>query len=57
VGVHERDAARFETACREAAVPAARLGIAGGDQLRIGIGDATVELAVSALVAAWETPF
>jgi len=57
VGIRERDSARLDAACREAGVPAARLGIAGGDQLRIGIGGATVELAVSALVAAWETAF
>ena len=57
VSVREDGAARLEMACREVGVPAARLGIAGGDQLRMGIGAATVELALSALVAAWETPF
>jgi phosphoribosylformylglycinamidine synthase len=38
-------------------VPAARLGVAGGDGLVIGIGEARLSVSLDQLRAAWTTPF
>jgi phosphoribosylformylglycinamidine synthase len=51
------DATALLDACRQAGVPALRLGVAGGDALRIELPAVEIKLAVDALVAAWETPF
>ena len=42
---------------READVPALRLGVAGGDQLRLALADGSMALALGSLRAAWETSF
>ena len=52
-GAHE---AALEAACRDAAVPANRLGAAGGEELRISVGGAGLRAAVARLDDAWETP-
>jgi phosphoribosylformylglycinamidine synthase subunit PurL len=57
VAVRQRDEDRLVEACALAGVPAMRLGAAGGDQLRIGLPGANLDLALSSLLAAWTTPF
>jgi phosphoribosylformylglycinamidine synthase II len=57
VSVRQAASARLSDACSAAGVPALRLGIAGGDQLRIGLPGASLALALDSLVAAWETAF
>ena len=57
VALREPDSGRLVAECRKARVPARRLGTAGGDQLRIGLPGAVLELALGSLTAAWETPF
>ena len=44
-------------AAREAGVPARRLGLAGGDALRIETGDGVLLAPVERLAAAWRMPF
>jgi phosphoribosylformylglycinamidine synthase II len=55
VSVGPRARAALAAAAAAEGVPAARLGTAGGEELRIGIGAAEVRAGVSRLAATWET--
>ena len=55
--VRPEDAARAAASAASAGVPAARLGVAGGDSLLIDSPGSAVELTLEALASAWETPF
>jgi len=57
VAVRPEHVAELVTAAEAGGVEACRLGIGGGDSLRVAAGSARLTCAVEALKAAWETPF
>jgi phosphoribosylformylglycinamidine synthase II len=56
VAVAPGDATALEAAAGEARVPCIRLGVAGGDVLRVRLGSQLVESGVLELAEAWERP-
>ncbi len=57
IAARHEAAARIGAAAEASGVPAARLGLAGGELLRLTCGDARLTLGIDQLVAAWSTPF
>ena len=56
VGVRPDGARDLVAACSVAAVPAVRLGAAGGDRLRLTAGASVIDAAVTTLAEAWRRP-
>jgi len=57
VSVAGEQAEALRGACEAAGVPAIRLGLTGGDALKIIVGGREMALPLDRLIAAWETPF
>ncbi|CAN5822930.1 phosphoribosylformylglycinamidine synthase subunit PurL [soil metagenome] len=51
------EATSLRAACDEAGVPGRRLGVAGGEELSVAVGEARLTVPVAILAAAWRTPF
>ena len=56
VGVRPDRARELMAACAAAGVPAARLGDAGGDRLRLRVGASTIDAPLAILAGAWSQP-
>ena len=57
VACEPRNADRLRDALAEAGVPGRRIGIAGGDQLEIQVGDTGLAIGLDALTGAWRQAF
>jgi hypothetical protein len=57
VAVDERNARRLVAMSAAAGVPCVQLGVAGGNELAIGMPAGAMRLPFSSLVDAWETLF
>jgi phosphoribosylformylglycinamidine synthase subunit PurL len=57
VALSREAAVEVAAAAGAAGVSAVRLGVAGGDSLKVSAGDAQLALSVDQLLAAWTTPF
>jgi len=51
------EATSLRAACDVAGVPGRRLGVAGGEELSVAVGEARLTVPVAILAAAWATPF
>ena len=57
MAVGPEDGPRLAGAAAAVDVPAARLGAAGGDELRIELAGSSLQFSADALALAWEAPF
>jgi phosphoribosylformylglycinamidine synthase II len=57
VAVEERHARSLVRSSAEGEVPCVHLGVAGGDELTVGMAEGAIRLPLSSLVDAWETLF
>jgi len=57
VTISTTEATSLRAACDEAGVPGRRLGVAGGEELSVAVGEARLTVPVAILAAAWGTPF